>query len=122
MPYLSFEDLNVWKEARRLRLLVRELTKLLPYDEKNRLTDQMIRCSRSITNQIAEGHGRKTKADEHRFCIIARGSLSELWDHVLIAKDEKYLSSEKIDELYSQIKVVEKLLNGYLSWLNRETK
>jgi hypothetical protein len=54
--------------------------------------------------------------------FFARGSLSDLWHHFLIEKDEKYLSPEKIDELYSQIKVVENLLHGYLSLFEQGKK
>jgi four helix bundle protein len=53
----SFTDLEVWKKARILRNNISELTKSFPPDEKYRLTDQVIRSSRSVGNNIAEGMG-----------------------------------------------------------------
>jgi four helix bundle protein len=121
MPFESFEELEVWKEARRLKISISELTKTFPDSEKFRLTDQIIRSSRSIDAQIAEGHGRQTKPDEKRFCTIARGSLSEALNHLIDAFDEGYISEETLSGFRLQIKKVEKLLNGYISWLSKGT-
>jgi len=82
----SFTELDTWKQARKLRIIVSEMVKHFPSEEKFRLTDQLVRCSRSISNNIAEGHGRFHYQDNIRFCIIARGSLSETLDHIIIAK------------------------------------
>jgi four helix bundle protein len=54
----SFTDLEVWKKARILRNNISDLTKSFSAEEKYRLSDQIIRSSRSIGNNIAEGHGR----------------------------------------------------------------
>ena len=53
----SFTELEVWKQARKIRNWISILTKTFPLDEKFRLTDQIIRSSRSISNNLAEGHG-----------------------------------------------------------------
>jgi len=54
----NFEELEVWKECRNLRKQVSIVVKTFPVEEKYRITDQLIRASRSITANIAEGHGR----------------------------------------------------------------
>jgi four helix bundle protein len=118
MPFQSFEELEVWKEARRLKKAIRTLADTFPPEEKFRLSDQIIRSSRSVGSQIAEGHGRKTNADESRFCVIARGSLSETLSHLIDALDEKYITDKTLNDFRVQITFVEKLLNGYISWLN----
>lgn len=53
----SFTELEVWKQARKIRNFISDLTKTFPTEEKYRLVDQVIRSSRSIGNNIAEGHG-----------------------------------------------------------------
>jgi len=78
----GFTDLEVWKKSRLLRNNITELVKSLPPDEKYRLTDQIIRSSRSIGNNIAEGQGRFHYIDASRFLINARGSAAETIDHL----------------------------------------
>jgi four helix bundle protein len=51
----SFTELEVWKKARQLRKDISKLAKSFPAEEKYRLADQIIRSSRSIGNNIAEG-------------------------------------------------------------------
>jgi four helix bundle protein len=85
----SFTELEVWKQSRKIRNWVRVIVKTFPKEETYRLTDQLIRAARSIGNNIAEGHGRFHYQDNIRFCIMARGSLSETLDHLIIAHDEK---------------------------------
>lgn len=122
MPYQNFENLEVWKKARLLKTIIRQLTNSFPSEEKYRLTDQLIRSSRSTGIQIAEGHGRQTFPDRIRFCVIARGSLSETLAHLIDAFDEKYISEDQLNSLRTTITEVEKLLNGYISWLEKEAK
>ena len=119
MPFQSFEELEVWKEARALKKSIRQLTDTFPPEEKYRLTDQIIRSSRSVGIQIAEGHGRQTNADEKRFCIIGRGSLSEKLAHLIDAYDEAYITEETLNEYRLKVKTVERLLNGYMRWLDK---
>ncbi|MCU0404485.1 MAG: four helix bundle protein [Chitinophagaceae bacterium] len=109
MPLGSFEESDVWKEARQLKKAIRALTNTFPPEEKYRLTDQIIRSSRSVGAQIAEGHGRKTNADESRYCIIARGSLSETINHLIDAFDEDYITEDTLNEFRNQVTKVEKL-------------
>ena len=77
MSYQSFEELIVWQKSRQLKNDIFQLVKSFPTEEKYRLTDQVIRSSRSVNAQISEGHGRRTYPDRIRFCTISRGSLSE---------------------------------------------
>ena len=82
----TFESLKVWEEARALRREISQLVKEFPDKEKYRLSDQMIRASRSITANIAEGHGRYHYQENIQFCRQARGSLFELLDHITVAR------------------------------------
>jgi four helix bundle protein len=122
MGYQNFEDLDVWKKARELKNEISQLVKTFPPDEKYRLTDQLIRSSRSINTQIAEGHGRKSWPDRLRFSIIARGSLSETLNHLIDALDEKYINEEQLNYFRNKITEVEKLLNGYINYLEKQSK
>lgn len=122
MGYQSFEELEAWKKARELKNEISELVKGFPADEKYRLTDQLIRSTRSINTQIAEGHGRNTWPDKIRFCVIARGSLSETLNHLVDAFDEKLVIEEQLNYYRNKITEVEKLLNGYINYLEKRSK
>jgi four helix bundle protein len=99
-----FTDLEVWKKARILRNKISDLVKSFPSEEKYRLCDQIIRSSRSIGNNIVEGHGRFHYADAARFLINARGSAAETIDHLVIALDNNFINEEKFDELNKTVK------------------
>lgn len=88
-----------------------------PSEEKFRLADQIIRSSRSISTNIAEGHGRFTYKEQPSFCIISRGSLSETYGHLIDAFDCNYISAENLNYFKEKINEIERLLNGYISFL-----
>jgi four helix bundle protein len=115
----SFTELEVWKKARILKNDIRELTKSFPAEEKFRLTDQIIRSSRGINATIAEGHGRYTFKDQVHFCVIARGSLSETYNHLIDALDCNYITPEQLDVFKKNIEEIGRLLNGYISYLRK---
>ncbi len=113
----SFEELDCWKLGSEIRKDVSQLVKKFPSDEKYRLSDQIIRCSRSVTNNIAEGFGRFHYQENIQYCRQSRGSLNELIDHLIIAFDEEYIDAETLDLLKSKIKRNLAVLNGYINYL-----
>jgi len=113
----GFTDLEAWKKSRILRNDISELTKNFPAEEKYRLVDQIIRSSRSIGNNIAEGHGRFHYADSSKFLINARGSAAETIDHLIVALDEKLISNEVFETFKFQCEECMKLINGYINYL-----
>jgi four helix bundle protein len=116
----SFTDLEVWKQSRKIRNWISELTKNFHSEEKYRLTDQVIPSSRSIGNNIAEGHGRFHYRDNIRFCVMARGSLSETLDHLIIALDEKIITEEILLSFQTEYESCLRLLNGYIQYLKNK--
>lgn len=118
--YQSFTELNVWKEARAFQLFIFEMCKALPSEEKYRLADQLIRASRSIAANIAEGHGRFHFQEQIQFCRQSRGSLTEVLSHIYTALDCKYVSEDKVKEVEQKAEVLLKLLNGYLFYLKNQ--
>lgn len=113
----SFKELEVWKACRELSLLIWKLVKSFPLEEKYRLTDQMIRASRSATTQIAEGYGRFHFQENIQFCRISRGSLFELMDHLSVALDSEYISEEVYNDLDQKTVRCIQILNGYINYL-----
>jgi len=119
MSFNSFEELEVWKQSRIFRTRITSVAKTFPKEEKYRLIDQIIRSSRSISANIAEGFGRFHHQENIQFCRIARGSLYETLEHIICAFDEDYIAGEVYQELRSQFNDVLKLLNGYIAYLKK---
>ena len=115
----SFTELEVWKKARVFKNEIKELSNSFPSEEKFRLTDQIIRSTRGITATIAEGHGRYTFKDQLHYCIMSRGSLSESLNHLIDAFDCKYINEEKLIYFKTLINEIERLLNGYITYLRK---
>lgn len=120
MGNLGFEELDLWKKVRDFKKEISKIARSLPAEEKFRLTDQLIRSSRSTNALITEGHGRFSYPDQIHFCIQARGSLSETVNHLIDAYDENYLREEKLNDLKSNAKEIERMLNGYLLFLRKK--
>lgn len=110
----SFTDLIVWQEGHKLVLLVYRATGNFPKQETYSLVDQMRRSSSSITSNIAEGFGRQTYKEKVQFYYQAQGSLIELKDQVLIARDVGYISQGVFDELERHSNLVHQLLQGLI--------
>lgn len=115
--YNDFRDLEVWSKCRDIRRKIWDVCKEFPGKEKYRLSDQMIRASRSSTACIAEGYGRYHYQENIQFCRQSRGSLYELIDHVDVALECEYLDNNYVESLTQEIKTAIRILNGYIKYL-----
>ena len=118
MSYRSFTKLDIYKKCRIFRKEISKLTTAsFPKEEKYLLKSQLKRASRSVTANIAEGHGRYYYKVNIKFCRMARGSLEETLEHLITAFDEEYISKEQLKETKLIYDDCIKLLNGYIRYL-----
>jgi len=117
--YQTFEDLEVYQVARGFRKAMYRVAKRLPSEEKFGLTSQIRRAAVSLTNNIAEGHGRFHFLEQIKFMLHSHGSLEELLDDLNVCQDEMYLPVEEIGSLREEGWRVHKLLNGYIRFLRK---
>ena len=89
----SFRDLIVWQKSYRLVLEVYKITEGFPKTETYGLSQQIRKAAVSIPSNIAEGYGRKHKAEYNQFLSIAYGSLLEVETQYSLAVDLKSLLS-----------------------------
>ena len=108
----SFTDLHAWKEGHKLVLLIYRISEEFPSKEAFGLTSQMRRCAISITSNIAEGFSRNTSKDKYQFYSISQGSLTELQNQLIIARDVGYITNQKFQEIAEHTITVSKLLYG----------
>ena len=119
--YQTFEDLEVYQVAREFRKAVYRVAKRLPEEEKFGLASQIRRAAVSLTNNIAEGHGRFHFLEQIKFMLQARGSLEELLDDLNVCEDEAYLAAQESETLKQEGWRVHKLINGYIRFLRSRT-
>ena len=118
----SFEELTVWKDARKFTNKIYNLTKKFPKEENYGLTSQITRATVSIGSNIAEGFDRYSRKDFLRFLIIARGSISEIQNNLYIALDLKYINQNDFQENYAFSKELGKQINGFIKYLRSYDK
>jgi four helix bundle protein len=120
-PYQTFEDLEVYQVARGFRKAMYRVARRLPEEEKFASASQIRRAAVSLTNNIAEGHGRFHFLDQIKFMLQSRGSLEESLDDLNICSDENYLPEDEIQKLKSEGWLTHKLINGYIRFLRSRT-
>src|SRR5438105_14913176 len=91
--FKTFEDLQLYQVAREFRKAMYAVSRRLPGFERFGLASQVRRAAVSLTNNIAEGHGRYHYLDQIRFTLQSRGSLEELIDDLNVCNDDSYLPS-----------------------------
>ena len=94
----SFKELIVWQKAYGLVLEIYKITGSFPKSETYGLSQQIRRAAISIPSNIAEGYGRKSKTDYHRFLSIDYGSLLEIETQYLLAIDLGYINNNELLE------------------------
>jgi len=92
----------------------------LPESEKFGLAGQIRRAAVSLTNNIAEGHGRYHYLDQIKFMLQSRGSLEELIDDLNVCADENYLPEIEIAPLKENGWRVRQLIDGYIRYLRQQ--
>ncbi|MBK1884372.1 four helix bundle protein [Luteolibacter pohnpeiensis] len=122
-PTKTFEDLEAWKSGREFRIFVfRNILPILTKAREYDLGDQLKRSSRSVTHNIAEGHGRFHFLDNYRFCSQARGSLNEVLDQIITCHDDSLISNDLYESGRDHFNKTLRILNGYMSWLKRSAQ
>ena len=99
----KFEDLIAWQKARILAIEINQIVKKSGFTKDFMLIDQIIRSSRSITANIAEGYGRYTYNDYKHFLTIARGSLTKTQNHLYTAFDLGYITEEEFQKKKAEL-------------------
>lgn len=110
----SFTDLDVWKKGHELVLEIYKLTQDFPKEEQFGLTNQLRRAAVFITSNIAEGFSRISYKEKVQFYSMSLGSVTEVQNQLLIAKDISYLSSQAFTQVAEITVAVNKLLNGII--------
>jgi four helix bundle protein len=115
----DLDDFELYNAARRLRKKTYQLIKKLPSEERYCLGTQMRRAAISVSNNIAEGHGRWHYQENIHFCMTARGSIGELIDDYNACLDESYGDAKLPEELKIDARQLIARINSYIAYLRK---
>ena len=122
MKVKSFEDLQVWNDARAFVKSIYELTSLDNFKKDYGLKDQIQRAAVSIMNNISEGYERDNNKEFRNFLGYAKGSAGEVRSMLYIALDLNYISKDDFDKefnnsinIITQISNFKKYLKDYIA-------
>lgn len=108
----DFRGLKVWERAHRIVIDVYKLTTDFPAHEQYGLVSQLRRAAVSIPANIAEGCGRNSQKELHRFLEMALGSANELEYLFHLSKELGYTEKKAIDSMTNQIVEIKRMLTG----------
>ena len=106
MAYKDFTAMPVWQKALEMLVLVYEITKKFPKEERYGMTADVKRSANSVLHNIAEGYGRYENKDKSRFYKISRGSAYEIISQTLASYAVHYLTLEERDQILAGYKQI----------------
>jgi four helix bundle protein len=118
----KFTDLDVWKEAHKLTLLIYKYTESFPKSEEFGLKNQLRRAAVSVESCIAEGFSRYHFKDRLTFYYDSRGSISEIQSQAITSKDLSYINANQSEEIFRQSEKVAIILGGLIRSTERLSK
>jgi len=104
----------VWQRGITLAKECYKLAKRLPASERYELGSELRSASASVTANIAEGKGRRTKREYAHFLSIARGSVREINSHLELAVALEFLSEEEVREALGLVNEVSRMLTAMM--------
>jgi four helix bundle protein len=119
MHVQHFEDLEIWKEARRLTSEIYRLTSRPKFAKDFSLRDQIQSAAVSVMSNIAEGFERAGNQEFTQFLYIAKGSCGEVRSQLYVAIDQAYISANESQELLNSFKRLSGMITNLINYLKR---
>jgi four helix bundle protein len=110
MPFQSYRDLIVWQKSIDLVVDMYCLTRGFPPDERFGITAQVRRAAMSISNNIAEGHGRATRGEFRNSLSVARGSANEVENCLIVSERLRFMQERDFQPLLARTNEIQRML------------
>lgn len=119
MSVKNFEDLEIWKEARRLTGEIYMLTKESKFSKDFDLSRQIQSAAVSVMSNIAEGFERGGNQEFTQYLYIAKGSCGEVRSQLYVALDQSYATQKACEELTKSFRRLSIMISNFIAYLKR---
>ncbi|NOQ28079.1 MAG: four helix bundle protein [Bacteroidales bacterium] len=115
--FTKFEEIEAWKKARELCVLIYKITLKDKFSKDFSLKDQIKRSSGSVMDNIAEGFERGEKKEFIQFLYISKSSSAETKSQLYRALDYEYINKEEFEICYEKCNECAKIIAGLINYL-----
>ena len=115
-----FEDLEIWKEARKLAKVIHTISIETSLNSDFRLKSQIKASSGSVMDNIAEGFERDGNIEFRQFLAIAKGSAGETRSQLYRLLDCGYISEAQFTDLRTDYERLSGKLKNFIIYLNKK--
>jgi four helix bundle protein len=121
MKITRFEDIDAWKEARKLVKMVYSVIKKSKEFRKDfRLINQIQDAAVSSMSNIAEGFARKSNREFIQVLYISKSSAAEVQSQLYVALDQEYITQEDFEDIHNQAEIVSRIDSGFIKYLQSQ--
>jgi four helix bundle protein len=110
-----FEKFEAWKRSVELADTLLEFSEQIPPFYQRSLGEQLRRASLSVPTNLAEGTGRNGIRERIHFYGIARASLFECVNLLIICKKRKFISIELYDQYYGEANQISAIISAVIN-------
>jgi four helix bundle protein len=118
---LGLRDLRVWQEAVALSADVVRALKQTNRPQIKGFAEHVMLTSLAVAEHVAEGYGRYAPGEQRQLYRAAKRDLLRLETDLAVAKQAELVSVTASAEINSRIQTVNRLLSGFLVYLDRQT-
>jgi len=117
---LGVKDLRVWQEAVALAADVVRGMRQTNRREIKAMTEHAMLSAVVMAEHVAEGYGRYAAGEQRQLYRAAKRELLRLETSLAIARQADLLSATHHAQLATRIQTVNRLLSGFLVYLDRQ--
>lgn len=122
MKVTKYEDLKIWKDSISLVKEIYKLTSCGKFSRDYGLRDQIQKSAVSISSNIVEGFEKSNNNEFIRFLKIAKGSIGETKNLLLISKEIGYVEMVKFKEIEQMLEDLILQVGKLISYLENKRK
>ena len=122
MKIIKFEDLNIWKLSLKITKLIYDVSSNKYFIKDFGLKDQIRRAVVSISSNVVEGFEKNNNNEFIRYLKIAKGSIGEVRNQLIIAKEINYISLIEFDNINKLLLDLANQTGSFISYLEKTRK